>query len=289
MKILYITDHRKSYQCAGFINDYLNDLLFYGLTELDDVEVVSSTPIIHLYRPLQKHIDPKILWGNGFSASFLLNDPPPAIDTSINQKIHDRYFDYIVYGSVYRCLDGYEEISQIYHKSRIILIDGEDHTNIHPLSEYHRYFKRELLDSYSGIIPIHFAIPSQKISSNSLDKIQMLGTVIPGKSSTYIFKDEASYYNDYNISYFGLTQKKAGWDCMRHYEILANCCVPLFIDIELCPKKIMTNMPKSLLIEAGQSLTSINKYASIQKELYDYTIKYLTTKKLAEYVISFWV
>ena len=29
-------------------------------------------------------------------------------------------------------------------------------------------------------------------------------------------------------SYFGSTKKKAGWDCMRHYEIVASGAVPFF-------------------------------------------------------------
>jgi hypothetical protein len=51
MKILYITNHIQiAQQSGGYLNDYLNDLLFHGFTELDDIEVVDSTPIIHLYK-----------------------------------------------------------------------------------------------------------------------------------------------------------------------------------------------------------------------------------------------
>ena len=51
MKILYVTNYISSaHRSGGFINDYLNDLVFYGLTELDNVEIVDSTPIIHLYK-----------------------------------------------------------------------------------------------------------------------------------------------------------------------------------------------------------------------------------------------
>ena len=46
-----------------------------------------------------------------------------------------------------------------------------------------------------------------------------------------------------------ITYKKTGWDCMRHYEILMNGCIPLFLDIESCPKKIMEDIPKQRLIE----------------------------------------
>lgn len=41
-----------------------------------------------------------------------------------------------------------------------------------------------------------------------------------------------------------------GWDCMRHYEILACGCVPFFTNIEICPKDTMVRFPKDLMIEA---------------------------------------
>jgi len=48
---------------------------------------------------------------------------------------------------------------------------------------------------------------------------------------------------------FAITKKKAGWDCARHYEIIFNHCLPIFENIESCPKNIMTLLPKNLLFE----------------------------------------
>ena len=36
-------------------------------------------------------------------------------------------------------------------------------------------------------------------------------------------------------SRFGVTTKKSGWDCMRHYELAASGCVPCFRDLEEKP------------------------------------------------------
>ena len=36
----------------------------------------------------------------------------------------------------------------------------------------------------------------------------------------------------YSNSIFAITNKKLGWDCLRHYEILMNGCVPLYLDIK---------------------------------------------------------
>ena len=43
--------------------------------------------------------------------------------------------------------------------------------------------------------------------------------------------DEIGYYKEYQHSRFGLTYKKAGWDCHRHYEILSSGAVPYFTDL----------------------------------------------------------
>ena len=64
-----------------------------------------------------------------------------------------------------------------------------------------------------------------------VDKEKILATCDPRDTSTYIFDDEESYYNDYAKSLFAITMKKGGWDCLRHYEILAAGCLPVFLNI----------------------------------------------------------
>jgi hypothetical protein len=217
MKILYITNYQKSFQVSGgYINDYLNDLLFYGLTELENVEVIDSTPIIHLYKENQQNIPIQALWGKGFTSTYLI-DKDNIDRSNIEEKIKDKYFDLIIYGSINRCLDYYDIVSKIYPSNKIFLIDGDDSTNINPLSSIHPYFKRELTSD--KFIPIHFAIPECKITTNKLDKTQEYGSIIPGQGG-YKFDIEQEYYNDYNKSYFGVTKNRAGRACTRHYEIL---------------------------------------------------------------------
>ena len=49
MNILYITNYIDIAKASGgFINDYQNDLLFFGLRELFGDKVVDSTPILSL-------------------------------------------------------------------------------------------------------------------------------------------------------------------------------------------------------------------------------------------------
>lgn len=286
MKILYITNHNSITRISGgYLNDYLNDLLFYGLNEIEDIEVIDSTPIIHLYKENKEKISQQNLWGKGFTSTFLI-DKDNIDRTNIEEKIKDKYFDLVIYGTVNRCLDYYDIASSVYPPNKIFLIDGADDTSIHPLSEKHPYFKRELTSD--KFIPIHFAIPECKITNIFLSKTQEYGTIIPGQNG-YKFDDEYWYYLDYNKSYYGVTMKKAGWDCMRHYEILANYCIPYFIDLESCPKQTLTNLPKNLLLEArylSENFESQN-YFNILNELFDYTKSNLTTKKLAKYVLSY--
>jgi hypothetical protein len=62
-------------------------------------------------------------------------------------------------------------------------------------------------------------------------------------SVDYPFENEADYYADLQTSRFGITTKRAGWDCMRHYEIMANGAVLAFRQLD---RKPMTSAPHGL-------------------------------------------
>lgn len=132
------------------------------------------------------------------------------------------------------------------------------------------------------IYPISFSIPESKIVDSVPEKRKTFAHIVPNDPSTYIFTDEASYYNDYQSSVFGLTCKKAGWDCMRHYEILANGCIPFFTDLETCPPETLTHFPKELVLAAIKSKTPEDYIPS----LLAYTRKRLTCRAMAQYVFD---
>lgn len=134
------------------------------------------------------------------------------------------------------------------------------------------YFKRELMGcglSYKleyvlprflrnnmlppkNVKPIAFSIPEEKIAPMSkMARMQTFPTHIVDEevsahndnslfsavgSDKQLFADEASYYNDLSKSRFGVTTKRAGWDCLRHYELAANGCVLCFRDLDRKPK-----------------------------------------------------
>jgi len=145
--------------------------------------------------------------------------------------------------------------------------------------------------------PIQFSIPERKIVENSPIKYKDFAFIMPGDFQTYIYNQEADYYADYQRSYYAITTKKGGWDCMRHYEILANGCIPYFLNLEECPPNTLTFFPKDLILEAmhldGVSYLTIDhskfdkcKYYEILNQLIEYTREHLTTKKIAEYVLN---
>jgi hypothetical protein len=129
---------------------------------------------------------------------------------------------------------------------------------------------------------IGFSIPESKIIEALPRKTKQFAHIVPGDLSTYIFHDEESYYKDYQTSVFGRTCKKEGWDCMRHYEILANGCIPWFTDIDKCPPQTMTHFPKEIVLEA---MSSDTPEAYIPR-LMEYTRRHLTCRAMAQYVFD---
>jgi hypothetical protein len=54
-------------------------------------------------------------------------------------------------------------------------------------------------------------------------------------SDRYAFETEGEYYADLRASRFGITTRRAGWDCLRHYELAANGCVLCFRELDRKP------------------------------------------------------
>lgn len=132
------------------------------------------------------------------------------------------------------------------------------------------------------VYPISFSIPESKLVDSVPIKTKRLAHIVPGDLSTYVFQDEASYRHDYQTSVFGKTCKKAGWDCLRHYEILANGAVPWFDRLEDCPKNTMTHFPKEIVANAMTSETP-EQYIP---ELLEYTRRHLTCRAMAQHVLD---
>lgn len=136
------------------------------------------------------------------------------------------------------------------------------------------------------VYPIGFSIPESKLVSEIPPKTKRISDLIPGKLSTYIYQNETDYYNEYKTSVFATTTKKAGWDCMRHYEILSQGCIPYFPDLKHCPPNTMTFFPKELVLKANVCYETGSDPGTLASELLEYTRQHLTTKKMAQYILD---
>lgn len=126
------------------------------------------------------------------------------------------------------------------------------------------YFKRELTpktyESYFyklipfaliekwRIKPVYqttqFGFPSEKITKELPLKSKLFPSHIVDQEvkenvqdsgAGYVFSKEGDYYDDLKASKFGITMKRGGWDCLRHYEIAANAAVMCFKNFDLKP------------------------------------------------------
>ena len=106
------------------------------------------------------------------------------------------------------------------------------------------------------IVPISYAAYPEFIRPHPLPKVYDVAPYRPGAQSDYRHHrlygplQEAEYFDDYSRSFFGFTRRKAGWDCMRHYEILAAGAIPYFANLSDVPANTMASFPKALVQEA---------------------------------------
>jgi hypothetical protein len=151
----------------------------------------------------------------------------------------------------------------------------------------------------SLVHPITFSFPEEKVVTSLSPKTKLMSGMLPGVASTYIYNCERDYYDEYRRSIFATTTQKGGWDCMRHYEIIANGCIPYFPNIESCPEQTMVLLPKWLMLE-GNALYDSLKHKQLQDltqaetdectalawRFVEYLLAHLTTRKVAMYMLE---
>ena len=256
---------------GGHSCDYLADMIWISL--ITNKKLSCTSNIYPSFFFSKKNLD--IAWGKGFTLYGKLS--PKFIESSpsseeIKLLIKKNYYDYIIYPSIRR-FDRFLGIASKYMgQNRIIAIDGEDDKNISWHSRYTTYYKRELTyKAYeNGIKPISFFLPEiiiEDINSqinHRFNKKFFLAPCNPRDKKTYIYKDEKTYYQQYKDSYFGFTMLKGGWDCLRHYEIIASGSLPYFSNFEKVPDHTLKIYPRDLQNKAN------NLYKSyLNKDLID--------------------
>ena len=107
MKILYIASNERE--------DFMADTIFNGLRSLFGSDVTDLHHLWHMSKNVKKSSLIHRFHGRGFTLSSTLDDIK--IDrTDIDNKIKTRYFDLIVYGAIYRCVDKLDLVQHKYQK-----------------------------------------------------------------------------------------------------------------------------------------------------------------------------
>jgi len=284
VKILYLS--------PGLLADYQCDMVFHGLRTLHGADVVDCHKIQPMYQGHQGAI-----YGQGFTLYRLL----PDIEVNriaIQERISAHEFDIVIYGSIQRYSPYFDLVIAKYKRHEILFIDGEDQSSLlFNLTRLGLYFKRELASHIPQVHPIHFAIPACKImTQHHLPRNKVRAFIDPRDRKTYIYKTEQEYYADYAQSLFAFTTKKGGWDCLRHYEIMANGCIPLFLDLPDCPETTCMQLPKSELLEAltlqhldgryWDTQEGHKHWLSLHRRIHLKFACFSTTERLAEYVLK---
>jgi len=275
VRILYISGAKGA--------DYLCDMIFHGLRSLYGADCVDVNRIDFMYRGTP--------YPPFYTVYGLLEDIE--VDREdINAKILARHFDLIVYGSIQRCTEYFEAVRATYPRNRILLLDGEDDHVISPLRGMGVYFKRELATDDADLLPIGFCIPKEKIWNVEFDKSRLFAPCDPRDRSTYVYYgDESLYYSQYAESYYGRTMRKGGWDCCRHYEILAAGALLYFVGLEACPPRTLHFLPKDTLLEARRLADGWNDRSPLLWEGLLLNVRTalrerLTTEAMAKYILE---
>jgi len=279
-EVLFISDNLQA--------DYMSDIIFHGMRSILKENLIDANRIDFMY---DDYKDIKMVYGKGFTLYGKLDSKLKIDRENIEEKIKNKYFKNIIYGSVFRKVEYFDIVKDVYKKEEIFFIDGEDwDVPYYKFIDQGIYFKRELEKEMQGVHPIQFAVPKNLIIDHKPEKeTPRIGTVIPNNVCTYVFKDEKTYYEDYAKSYFGITCKKAGWDCMRHYEIMMNYCFPYFKELKDCPPLTMFRLPKKLIIKAMEDIefNRFDYYDDAMSEIMDNLVNKLTTEKMAQYLLEF--
>lgn len=299
MKLLFVTTINPKKQ-----GDYLELSLVYGLRKILGNSFVEYPKKKILYGDFSESpIDS--LHGKGFTYC-----TDPIQDTSYDRsKIKLSDFDVVLMGSGHI----YSEKVEVNHPN-IWYTDGNDlYGNSKRMINYNgdfvigcqflnNCFKRELLEDIPTVYPTGFGIPESKIKPIDLNiKNKLIQSTAPSdacfyENSKYRFNLESEYYKDMQESWFGLSCKKGGWDCLRHYEIMANGSLLLFKDFNKKPTKCEPNCPaisyssKDELYSIMNSLVIDNKptqkYINLLNEQRQWLINYGTCEARAKNILN---
>lgn len=263
--------------------DYLNDSILHGLLKLGH----NVVDVPYNYKMSKTFDDKEEL---RFSTIKVFDPNRENIYRgNIEERIKEKEFDIIIYGSCRRNLNYFDIVTQHYDKNKIILLDGEDNSDIwYDVIDKGIYFKRELNIINNKVLPIQFSMIDEQINLGYYKKERFESFITPLNKETYIYTNKDDYYRDYQKSYFGYTCIKGGVDCMRHYEIIGNRCLPYFPQFNELHRNTMFKWSNDLQLECNYLHDNFNeyKYNLLLNDFYNYYRDNLTSDKMANYMLN---
>lgn len=282
LRILFLTDDRE---------DYLADGILHGLRQLPTVEVTDYPRKECLYAQASSHQKFEVR-GGGFTLYGLLRDNSSMVNRShIQKKLEANWFDLAIISNIWRQWGLMLQWENLLKNVPLAVLDGDDDEHFYPTSGSRikqfgltRWlkelieksdtfiFKREWTKKTNTwpykckILPIGFSIPSTKIIPIPTDKKNLFAThivdpevcLLAGGKTDYAFNNEGDYRSNLAASRFGVTTKRGGWECLRHYEIAASGAILCFKDLN---KKPNTCAPHGLI--DGLNCLNYNNAAEI--------------------------
>ena len=170
---------------------------------------------------------------------------------------------------------------------RVISVKPLMHKGVYALN-YSTYLKS------TSIWPMSYSIPDEQIVDSDIvaQKTQEVADLVPGQPNTYCYGpgQEREYNDMYRRARFAYTMKKGGWDCLRHYEIMANGCIPIFRGLDQCPADTLTTFPKRLIQEVNQrfedgTVDEAYYHASV-KQMLDHVRLHCSVSSTAHYFLQ---
>jgi len=230
MKIAYLTDGGECYQSV---------CLFHGLRTLLGDEVVDYPRLKPAYQ------GEGAAYGCGFTAYNHL--PDIDIDRSdMEAKLAGGHFDAVIWNGWPVYWAETLPFGNVPLPSTVVqvIVDGGDYMANSRFSDRGLYFKREWCGKGH---PFGFAIPKEMIVDHVPEKTRLWSFYEP--YMPHIYKVESDYREGYRRASLGITHLKSGWDCMRHYEIMSQGCVPFFLGVDRVPEGNLTQLPLDLFKE----------------------------------------
>ncbi len=236
-RVLFLTHPRE---------DYLQDQVLYGLRQLLGADCVDWPRKDVLYRDCPR---PKeSLYGRGFTLWKQLPEIAVERPASVESLGLD-HFDAVIFGSLVRQKGLLRALRPQLRSRRVppvALLDGRDKERLYwPALGRGQYFKRERTALSRWLThPISFSIPEHRVAKRVPPKEALFATHVQCEAayghpwvrehcrSSYAFEDEKAYRGDLESAHFGITMRKGGFECQRHYEIAAAGAIPCFYHLE---------------------------------------------------------